>query len=81
MTGIYLHIPFCLSKCSYCDFYSITPDDAGMDRYLDALLHEINRLIPEGEPVDSIYSAAELLPYLAQNGYALHWKESPNAQA
>lgn len=55
MTGIYLHIPFCLSKCSYCDFYSITPDDAGMDRYLDALLHEINRLIPEGEPVDSIY--------------------------
>lgn len=55
MLGIYLHIPFCLSKCSYCDFYSVTPDDTGMDRYLHALLREIDRLVPEGESVDSIY--------------------------
>lgn len=55
MTGIYIHIPFCLSKCAYCDFYSVTPDDTGMDRYMQALLCEISRMIPAGELVDSIY--------------------------
>lgn len=55
MTGIYIHIPFCLSKCAYCDFYSVVPDDTGMDRYLQALLCEINRIVPRGEPVDSVY--------------------------
>ena len=55
MTGIYIHIPFCLSKCAYCDFYSVVPDDTGMDRYLQALLCEITRLVPRGEPVDSVY--------------------------
>lgn len=36
--GIYIHIPFCAQKCSYCDFYSIPgADEALMDRYLKAL--------------------------------------------
>ncbi|MBQ7491837.1 MAG: radical SAM family heme chaperone HemW [Clostridia bacterium] len=35
--GLYLHIPFCLSKCPYCDFYSGT-DMTNADRYVDALL-------------------------------------------
>jgi len=34
--GLYLHIPFCTSKCPYCDFYSIT-DVRVLDRYLRAL--------------------------------------------
>ena len=36
--GLYIHIPFCLSKCGYCDFYSFVPDEGTMNRYLDALL-------------------------------------------
>lgn len=37
--GLYFHIPFCLSKCAYCDFYSFTPKDEGvMERYVSALL-------------------------------------------
>lgn len=35
-TGLYIHIPFCLRKCAYCDFYSLT-DLSPADRYTDAL--------------------------------------------
>lgn len=37
--GLYLHIPFCRSRCAYCDFYSIsrTPDT----RFSEALIREI----------------------------------------
>ena len=35
--GLYLHIPFCLKKCAYCDFYSVT-DHSLVDRYINALL-------------------------------------------
>lgn len=40
--GLYIHIPFCKSKCGYCDFYSFVPDEAVMDNYLDALLKRVN---------------------------------------
>lgn len=35
--GLYIHIPFCKSKCGYCDFYSFVSDESTMDRYLDCL--------------------------------------------
>ncbi len=36
--GLYMHIPFCQSKCGYCNLFSVTGQDAGrMDRYLDAV--------------------------------------------
>lgn len=38
MTGIYIHIPFCKSKCPYCDFYSFKPDINQKDSYLEAVL-------------------------------------------
>lgn len=41
MAGIYIHIPFCVRKCSYCDFYSVT-DRSLIPRYIDALLKEID---------------------------------------
>ena len=31
--GLYLHIPFCRSKCDYCDFYSLAGQDDRMDDY------------------------------------------------
>ena len=40
--GIYIHVPFCRSKCQYCDFYSVTTkDDSLMDRYLRAICTHI----------------------------------------
>ncbi len=41
MIGIYVHIPFCLSKCGYCDFHSIIADDSFVGNYVDALNREI----------------------------------------
>jgi oxygen-independent coproporphyrinogen-3 oxidase len=39
--GIYIHVPFCIKKCSYCEFYSITFDEEYKNIYLKALLKEI----------------------------------------
>ena len=39
--GIYIHIPFCASKCSYCDFYSLSNCDYMMPDYQEALLDHI----------------------------------------
>lgn len=38
--GIYVHIPFCKSKCHYCDFCSVVPSGDIIDRYVDALKRE-----------------------------------------
>ncbi len=39
--GLYIHIPFCISKCPYCDFFSIvTHDDKLKRRYISALIKE-----------------------------------------
>ncbi|MDD4813228.1 MAG: radical SAM family heme chaperone HemW [Bacteroidales bacterium] len=40
MNGIYIHVPFCLSKCGYCDFYSITRT-IDKSRYIKSIVKEI----------------------------------------
>lgn len=39
--GIYIHVPFCLGKCAYCDFYSGTSSDAEREKYVSALILHI----------------------------------------
>ncbi len=39
--GVYIHIPFCASKCPYCDFYSFCADDNAKNDYVNALIDEI----------------------------------------
>ncbi len=39
--GIYVHIPFCRQKCSYCDFYSVNWNDESENKYTEAVLNEI----------------------------------------
>lgn len=57
--GIYVHIPFCRSKCEYCDFYSLggSRDRRVTDEYLQALadhIAEAGKLAPDYE-VDTVY--------------------------
>lgn len=40
---IYIHIPFCVQKCEYCDFLSAPADEAVRERYIDALKEEIRQ--------------------------------------
>ncbi|WP_040196040.1 radical SAM family heme chaperone HemW [Candidatus Soleaferrea massiliensis] len=55
--GVYIHIPFCASKCPYCDFYSVQQDDSLMDRYLDALCTQVRRFFARYPALtaDSVY--------------------------
>jgi oxygen-independent coproporphyrinogen-3 oxidase len=41
--GLYVHVPFCASKCAYCDFASYAAREADMPRYVDAVIREIAR--------------------------------------
>ena len=41
--SLYIHIPFCVRKCGYCDFFSAPADEKARDRYVQALLMEIER--------------------------------------
>ncbi len=55
MAGIYIHIPFCKSRCIYCGFYSTT-GLALSQRYVDAVCHERQLRKDEiTEPVETIY--------------------------
>ena len=55
--GIYIHIPFCRSKCDYCDFYSLAGHEDQMDRYQKALLAHLKEsaFAARGMAVDTIY--------------------------
>lgn len=54
--GLYVHIPFCVRKCNYCDFCSY-PDriDDAADRYIDSLIKEAEQYRNRGYKVDTIY--------------------------
>ena len=57
MAGIYVHIPFCASRCSYCDFFStLQLADAG-ERYVEAVIAEARQRCGElsGESVSTLY--------------------------
>ena len=59
MLGIYVHIPFCRSRCEYCDFYSLGGGRTKelMDRYLHALILHIREAAAQAPDylVDSVY--------------------------
>lgn len=44
--GIYVHIPFCVSKCVYCDFFSGLADDFTKEMYVNAVIEQINKTAP-----------------------------------
>ena len=55
--GIYIHIPFCASKCGYCDFYSLAGCEQKMPDYQSALLSHISESAGamSSFEIDSIY--------------------------
>lgn len=56
MPGIYIHVPFCESRCAYCDFYSTTLM-RHRSAYVDTVCRELQLRLPElqGAPIETIY--------------------------
>lgn len=56
MAGIYLHVPFCKTRCVYCDFYSTTQGER-KERYVSALCRELEmrKEYLRGERVETVY--------------------------
>jgi len=71
--GIYVHVPFCRSKCQYCDFYSLTcKDDKSIETYLRAVcahIKESGALTP-GYKVDTIYFGGGTPSFLGSDALA-----------
>ena len=56
MTGIYIHIPFCIRKCPYCDFYSFKADETEKDSYLKAVLLCLSKWKEKiSDSIDTVY--------------------------
>jgi oxygen-independent coproporphyrinogen III oxidase len=58
--GLYVHVPFCVRKCRYCDFYSQPPEPGEPERFVTAVIAEAAKLQgdaakPCSQPVDTIY--------------------------
>ena len=64
--GLYIHIPFCKSKCVYCDFYSLPRSESRMDDYTDALCAHLAETAPfaAGHLVDTVYFGGGTPSYL-----------------
>lgn len=66
--GLYIHIPFCKSKCAYCDFYSLSHCEEKMDGYVEALRRHLKEAAPrlERETVDTVYFGGGTPSYLGE---------------
>ena len=53
MKGVYIHIPFCIRKCKYCDFVSFADRYESIDKYIEALINEAREY--HGEKIDTIF--------------------------
>jgi len=50
VTSLYVHVPFCAHKCAYCAFYSEAADGSVVNRYVSALIRELELVAPDLKP-------------------------------
>ncbi len=62
--GVYIHVPFCASRCPYCDFHSGIGDEETKKEYANALIREISAYKSQNIPVDAIYFGGGTPPLL-----------------
>ena len=55
--GLYIHVPFCLSKCPYCDFYSVAFDSDTARQYKDAVIRNLRHYLLQNSKLrfDTVY--------------------------
>ena len=52
--GLYLHIPFCIRKCAYCDFCSYVGREGDMAAYVDRMIEDMQTK-PCNRPIETVY--------------------------
>ncbi len=64
--GLYIHIPFCKSKCVYCDFYSLPNAEREMNRYTAAVCRHLTETAPQAAAhlTDTVYFGGGTPSYL-----------------
>ena len=55
MLGIYIHLPFCLKRCNYCDFCSSVLDENALENYVSALCLAISGFSDSEVLADTVY--------------------------
>lgn len=69
LPGLYIHVPFCKTKCPYCDFYSIT-DSSLIESWLDGVQKEVRIYNEEGFSVfDTLYLGGGTPSLLGERGF------------
>ena len=63
--GLYVHVPFCARRCSYCDFSIAVRRVTPVDEYLRALDAELDRIV--AEPLDELGGRTDVLPLHGEN--------------
>ena len=57
--SLYIHVPFCIKKCRYCDFYSERCENPVIDKFIDALIREWDLVKNiyglEGVPITTLF--------------------------
>lgn len=55
--GVYIHVPFCSTRCGYCDFNTYTPTEVETSHqtYLEALERELELAAPHNPPADTVF--------------------------
>ena len=85
---LYVHVPFCARRCSYCDFAIAVRRDVPVPQYLDALSNELSLRLRDGaHEVDTIYLGGGTPSILGPDGVTdlltllrRHVKDAPNAE-
>ncbi|WP_300369722.1 radical SAM family heme chaperone HemW [Brachyspira sp.] len=91
MSGLYIHIPFCTYKCSYCNFYSIVNmnDREIYRKYIEALISELKlRIVNYKSYIETIYLGGgtpsvlnvHLLKYLLDNVLYIVYSHNKNKE-
>ncbi|OPL14864.1 MAG: hypothetical protein AVO39_08535 [delta proteobacterium MLS_D] len=69
LPGLYIHVPFCVTKCPYCNFYSVT-DRSAIPSWINALRREMNWYKGEFEHFDTVYLGGGTPSVLSPNELA-----------
>ena len=83
-TSVYVHVPFCVVKCGYCDFNSYTvEDESALDRFLDGLHGELKLVSLPDTPTSVFFgvSSNSVASSITPSRFPPHRSTAPSATA